>query len=341
MLHISDNPYLFLILHVIRRGDLHIVSDLLLEEEIDVPGCRVPGKFDRRFHAECFEPCCTSLFKAEEISMSSWGAEGLRALMCCFFLLFAAGYHVLLYQQVLHFRCCVRRVDPVPGKMLCKASGASMKEPPSLRCCLWWLPLNDLPAFTPAFFQAVPRIAATRMLLSPMTHAAPALATAPTALGAVRFLNTVCGWQPMFTPGASSCLCSRHDPLPGLLFSCPWSPFCLSNAAFPLHLRAWGMRFFCWEDAGLLPASPFPSGNCYSFHLSLIQSNHLSGLLLGKMHHKACVCSCSFIFIWEMLISSTRLWAVQGWSFDYGRHCIPSAQYSRLSINPCQMVGWI
>ena len=38
----------------------------------------------------------------------------------------------------------------MPGKMLCKASGASMKEPPSLRCCLWWLPLNDLPAFTPA-----------------------------------------------------------------------------------------------------------------------------------------------------------------------------------------------
>lgn len=118
MLHISDNPYLFLILHVIRRGDLHIVSDLLLEEEIDVPGCRVPGTFDRRFHAECFEPCCTSLFEAEEISVSSRAAEGLRALMCCFFLLFAAGYRVLFFQQVLHFRYYVWRVDPVPGRML-------------------------------------------------------------------------------------------------------------------------------------------------------------------------------------------------------------------------------
>lgn len=253
MLHISDNPYLFLILHVIRRGDLHIVSDLLLEEEIDVPGCHVPGKFDRRFHAECFEPCCTSLFKAEEISMSSWGAEGLRALMCCFFFLFAAGYHVLLYQQVLHFCCHVQRVDPVPGKMLCKASGASMKEPPSLGCCLWWLPLNDLPAFTPAFFQAVPCIAATRTRLSPMTHAAPALATAPTAFGAVRFLNTVCRWQahvhprcfllpllsPWPSPGASVLL-----PMVALLFvKCGLSPPSQNLGYAVFLLGGWGGSF--------------------------------------------------------------------------------------------------
>lgn len=96
-----------------------------------------------------------------------------------FFLLFAAGYRVLLFQQVLHFRYYVQRVDPVPGKMLCKALGARMKELPSLRCCLWRLPLKDLPAFTTAFFQAVPCTAATRMLLSPVTHAAPALAAAP------------------------------------------------------------------------------------------------------------------------------------------------------------------
>lgn len=66
--------------------------------------------------------------------------------------------------------------------------------------------------------------------------------------------------KPMFTPGASSCLFSRHDPLPGLLFSCPWSPFCLSNAAFPLHLRTWGMRFFCWEDEGAPSCLSFSFG---------------------------------------------------------------------------------
>ena len=115
------------------------------------------------------------------ISMNSRGAEGLRALMRRFFLLFAAGYRVLLFQQVLHFRYYVQRVDPVPGKMLCKALGASMKVLPSLRCCLWQLPPKDLPAFTPAFFQAVPCTAAAGMLLCPVTHAAPALATAPAA----------------------------------------------------------------------------------------------------------------------------------------------------------------
>lgn len=322
MLHISDNPYLFLILHVIRRGDLHIVSDLLLEEEIDVP-----GKFDRHFHAECFEPCCTSLFKAE-ISMSSQGAEGLRALMCCFFLLFAAGSHVLFFQQVLHFCYYVRRVDPVPGKMPCKASEASMKEPPSLRCCLWQLPPNDLPAFTPAFFQAVLALLPQGRSCPPWPMQPQPSPLLPLLLGAVRFLNTVCRWQPMFTPGASSCLVSCHDLLLGLLFSSHGRPSVSQMRPFPSISELGVCGFSAGRMRGLLPASPFPLGNCYSFHFSLIRSDHLSGPLLGKMHHKACVCSCSFIFIWEMLISSPRLWAVQGWSFDSGHHCIPSAQYS-------------
>lgn len=82
----------------------------------------------------------------------------------------------------------------------------------------------------------------------------------PLLLGAVRFLNMVCRWQPMFTLGTSSCPFSHHDPLPGLLFFFPWSPFSLSNTAFPLHLRTWGMWFFCWEDEGAPSCLSFSSG---------------------------------------------------------------------------------
>lgn len=157
------------------------------------------------------------------------------------------------YQQVLHFCCHVQRVDPVPGKMLCKALGASMKEPPSLRCCLWWLPLNDLPAFTPAFFQAVPCIAATRTRLSPMTHAAPALATAPTTFGAVRFLNTVCRWQahvhprcfllPLLSPWPSP-RASVLLPMVALLFvKCGLSPPSQNLGYAVFLLGGWGGSF--------------------------------------------------------------------------------------------------
>lgn len=144
-------------------------------------------------------------------------------------------------------------------------------------------------AFPPSLLPGCACTAAAGMLLCPVTHAA-GHATAPLLLGQLgpeHGLQMTAHVHPRLLPPASSPAMTLSR---GLLFFFPWSPFSLSKMAFPLHLRTWGIWFFCWKDEGLLHACPFPLGNCYSFHFSLIQSDHLSRVLLGKCSAKP-VCS--------------------------------------------------
>ena len=212
-------------------------------------------------------------------------------------LLCAVSFSCLQQVTVFYsFNKCFISVTMCTGSTLCqarccarKALGASMKELPSLRCCLWRLPPKGLPAFAPAFFQAVPCTATTGCSCPPWPTQPQPLPLLPLLLGQLGSWtwsadDSPC--SPRVLPPASSPamtlsrgFCSSSHGLPSV---CQVRPF-------PSISELGVCGFSVGRMRGLLPASPFPLGNCYSFHFSLIQSDHLSGFLLGKMQHKACV----------------------------------------------------
>lgn len=224
------------------------------------------------------------------ISMNSRGAEGLRALMCCFFL--------------------------VCSRLPCSPLSTSASFP--LLCTEGW------PCARQDAVQGIggQYESASITLLLPVATASEGSARFHSSLlpGCALHCCRRDALMPRDPCSPSPCRCSRC--FSGQLGSWTWSAhdspcspqvlppasspamtlsrgFCSSSHGLPSVCQKWPFPsisepgvcgFPAGRMRGLLHACPFPLGNCYSFHFSRIQSDHLSGVLLGKCSAKP-VCS--------------------------------------------------
>lgn len=281
VLHVSDSPYLFLILRVIRRGDLPIVSFGRRTWHTRLTCTRQDWQTLPRW---VFWTMLQPFLKP--ISMNSWGAEGPRALMCCFFLVCSrlpcstlstsASFPLLCTEG----RPCARQ-DAVQGI-------GGQYESASITSLLPVVTASEGSArFHSSLLPGCALRCCCREALVPRDPCSPS---------PCRCSRCFSGQLGSWTWSADDSPCSPQLLLLPLL---PW-PSPGASVLLPMvSLQMWPFPsisepgvcgFSAGRMRGLLHASPFPLGNCYSFHFSLIQSDHLSGVLLGKCSTKP-VCS--------------------------------------------------
>lgn len=221
------------------------------------------------------------------ISMNSWGAEGPRALMCCFFLVCSrlpcstlstsASFPLLCTEG----RPCARQ-DAVQGI-------GGQYESASITSLLPVVTASEGSAhFHSSLLPGCALRCCCREALVPRDPCSPSPCRCSCC-----FSGQLGSW----TWSADDSPCSPQLLLLPLLL--PW-PSPGASVLLPMvSLQMWPFPsisepgvcgFSAGRMRGLLHASPFPLGNCYSFHFSLIQSDHLSGVLLGKCSTKP-VCS--------------------------------------------------